>query len=93
MGNIGTFAAIFCALFVVVFLIAFLWGVARGILRWTVIAAAAYVAVVITIRAAHVGGDRAPLTIADLLAATSGPHCSVTGSATSRSRPCTSAAR
>ncbi|HEY1545935.1 MAG TPA: hypothetical protein VGG01_26325 [Xanthobacteraceae bacterium] len=84
MEKIVTFAVILSGLFIVVFVIIFLWGVGRQILRWAAIAAAVYAAIVMTVRAAHVGGDAAPTTIADLLSATSGPHCSVAASTTSR---------
>lgn len=93
MEKIGTFAAVFAGLFVVAFVIAFLWGVARQALRWAVIAAAAYAAVVMTVRAAHLGHDGAAITIADLLAATSGPHCAVAGSTAARSGSCTGSTR
>jgi hypothetical protein len=75
--KIATLAVIFSGIFIIAFVITFVWGVGRQILRWTVIAVAVYGAVVMTVRAAHLGGCRAPTTIADLLSATSGAHCPV----------------
>jgi hypothetical protein len=88
MDKIATFAAIFSGTFIVVFVVTFLWGVGKRILRWTVITAVAYAAIIMAIRATHLGGDGAAITMADLLAATLGPHCSPGGSTTSRSNSC-----
>lgn len=93
MEKIATIAVLFSGVFIVAFVITFLWGVGRQILRWAVIAAAAYAAIVMTVRAAHLGGNGAPITIAGLLSVTSGPHCSVIGSTTSRSSSCTNSTK
>lgn len=93
MDKIATFAAIFSGIFIVVFAITFLWGLGKRILRWTVITAVAYAAIIMAVRAAHLGGDGATITMADLLSATLGPHCSPGGSTTSRSSSCTSSTK
>jgi hypothetical protein len=93
MDKIATFAAIFSAIFIVVFVITFLWGVGKRILRWTVITAVAYAAIVMAVRAAHLGGDGTAITMADLLSATLGPHCSLGASTTSRSSSCPSSTK
>ena len=93
MDQIVTFAAVLSGIFVVVFVTTFLWGVGRRIVRWTVIAVLAYAAVVVTVRVTHLGADGAATTMADLLAATLGPHCTAGEPAASRSSSCTHPAR
>lgn len=93
MDKIATFAAVFSGIFIVVFVITFLWGVGKRILRWTVITAVAYVAVIMAVRAAHLGGDGAAITMTDLLSTTLGQHCSLGASTTSRSSSCTSSTK
>jgi hypothetical protein len=93
MDKIVTFAAIFSGIFIVVFVVTFLWGVGKRILRWTVITAVAYVGIIVAVRAAHLGGDGAAITMADLLSATLAPHCALGTSTTSRSSSCTSSTK
>ncbi len=93
MDRIGTLAAVLSGIFTVVFVTTFVWGVGKRILRWALIAAVAYAAVVMAVRIAHLGVDGAAITMTDLLAATLGPHCSAGEPATSRSSACTSPVR
>lgn len=83
MDKIVTFAAVLSGIFIVVFVTTFLWGVGKRIVRWTVLTALAYAAIVVAVRLAHLGGDGAAITMADLLSATLVPHCSLDESATS----------
>src|SRR5262249_17445726 len=85
MDKIATFAAVFSGMFIAVFVISFLWGVGKRILRWTMIAAAAYVGIVIAVRAAHVGGDGAAITMENLLSLSLSSQPPPGGSTTSRS--------
>jgi len=93
MEKIGTFAAVLAGIFIVVFVTTFLWAVGREILRWTVIAAVAYAAIVVAARAVHLGDDGAAVTIAGLLWPASDPHCGAAGSSAARAPPCAGAAR
>jgi Mg2+/citrate symporter len=89
MDKIAAFAAIFFGIFVVVFVSTFLWGVGRRIVRWALIAVVAYAAIIAAVRAAHLDGDGAAVTMAGLLSATLSPHCSPAESTASRSSLCT----
>jgi len=89
MDKIATFAVIFAGIFIVVFVITFLWGVGKRILRWAVITVVAYVAIIMAVRAAHLGGDGAAITMPDILSATLGPPCAPGGSTISPSSACT----
>ena len=89
MEKLVTLAVIFAGIFIVAFVLTFLWGVGRQIVRWTVVAVAAYAVIVMALGALNSGGESAPTTIAGLLSATSGTTCAVAGSSPARSRPCT----
>ncbi len=91
--KMATIVAILFGVFIVVFVSTFLWGVGKRIVRWTLIVAVAYAAVVMAVRAAHLGDDGAAITVGDLLSATLGPHCSLGGSTASRSSSCASSTR
>ncbi len=93
MDKIATFAAVFSGIFIAVFVITFLWGVGKRILRWTVIIAAAYTGVIISLGVAHLSNDGAPLTMEHLLSAALGSGCSLAASIASRSSSCTGPAR
>ena len=93
MDKIATFAAVFSGIFIVVFVITFLWGVGKRILRWTMIAAAAYVGIVIAVRAAHLGGDGAAITMENLLSVSLNSYCSLGASTAPRSSSCTSSTK
>jgi len=73
MDKIATFAAVFSGIFIVVFVVTLLWGVGKRILRWTVITAVAYAGIVIAVRAAHLGGDGAAITMENLLSVSLSP--------------------
>lgn len=85
MDKIAALAAILCGIFIIVFVITFLFGVGRWILRWTVITAVAYAVIIMAVRAAHLGGDGAAITMENLLSATVSSYCSSGASTTSRS--------
>ena len=89
MDKIETFAVILSGIFIVVFVVTFLWGVGKRILRWAVLAAAAYVGIIVAVRTAQLGGDGAAVTMTGLLSATLGTHCAPGASTTSRSSSCT----
>ncbi len=74
MDKLATFAAVFAGIFIAVFVVTFLWGVGKRLLRWTVVTALLYVAIVVAIRAANLGGDGPAFTMAHLLSATLAPH-------------------
>jgi hypothetical protein len=93
MDKIATFAAVFSGIFIVVFVITFLWGVGKRILRWTVITAVAYVGIVVALRATHLSGDGAPITMESLLSVTLSSYCSLGASITSRPSSCTSSTK
>ena len=93
MDKMAAFAAVFSGIFIAVFVITFLWGVGKRIVRWTVIAAIAYVGIIVSLRVAHWSDDGAPLTMENLLSVTLGPDCSPGASTASRSSSCAGAAR
>jgi hypothetical protein len=93
MDKIATYAAVFSGIFIIVFVITFLWGVGKRLLRWTVITVVAYAAIIMAMRAAHLGGDGAATTMEDLLSVSLSSTCSLGGSTTSRSSPCASSTK
>ncbi len=93
MDKIAGFAVAFSGIFIVVFAITFLWGVGKWMLRWAVIIAAAYAGITIAVRAAHLNGNGAAITMENLLSVTRSSYCSLGASATSRSSSCMTATK
>jgi hypothetical protein len=93
MDKMAAFAAVFSGIFIAVFVITFLWGVGKRILRWTVIAAVAYVGIIVSLRLAHLSDDGAPVTMENLLSMTLGPDCSPGAPTAARSGSCTGPAK
>ncbi len=92
MDRIAAFAVVFSGIFIAVFVITFLWGVGKRILRWTVIVAAAYAGVIMSLRVAQLSDDGAPFTMENLLSVTLGSDCSGPSTAL-RSSSCTGHAK
>ena len=93
MDKITTYAAVFSGIFIVVVVITFVWGVGKRIVRWTAIAAVAYVGILIAVRATHLGGEGAAITMENLLSMSVSSYCSLGVSTASRSSVCASSTK